>query len=189
MPAPGGAGAVFPDALAGPVQPGLRRGAGRGALRAVLDAEPDLDVPQALRQTSSGWPGNGRERPAEHARRFGPARPGCPNHPAWTTCGPTWRSFCGAARERRTRPWNHSLLYGNPGLGKVDPPWPGSWPRNWGSTLVTHLRAGPGARRGPGGHPEPISSAGTSFSSTRSTACPRPWRRSSIRPWRTSSWI
>ncbi|MFZ5810533.1 MAG: Holliday junction branch migration protein RuvA [Thermodesulfobacteriota bacterium] len=49
MPA-GAAPSVFSDALAGLCNLGYGEGQAGAALRAVLDAEPDLDVPQALRQ-------------------------------------------------------------------------------------------------------------------------------------------
>jgi Holliday junction DNA helicase RuvA len=50
MPRPGGAPSVYADALAALTNLGYPESQAGAALRGVLEAEPDLDVPQAIRQ-------------------------------------------------------------------------------------------------------------------------------------------
>ncbi len=171
----GGPGALRP-ARAGP------RPVSTGARREVLgSARPEDEDDEAGRARPPGRPrpgpgrgGRGGRAPAPQPRRV--HRPG-PAHRA-----PADRHRGGAASG--ASPSTTCCSPGRPASARRR--WPASWPPRWASGCGSPPDR---SSSGPATWPRcsPTSRRATSCSSTRSTGCTGRSRRSSTRPWRTSS--
>ena len=139
--------------------------------------DPSIGRPTGL--DVDGRPG----RRARHRGRAAAARARRVRRPARAEGAP--RRSCSRRPASANQAVDHLLFAGPPGLGKTT--LAGIVATEMGVAPARHVGPGARARRRPGRDPHQARRAATCCSSTRSTGCRAPSRRSCTRRWRTSS--